>query len=135
MSARAATAVLATSLPLDSSRSPGRAEDAWPPSWPHPPSAPCTDASHRAPLSTPVDTGAGAVFDASVVRCGCARTAAPATTPTDMTTASSLIRPPFTDFSASLDDPIAPVAIKEHDTAEPVRDSSPGVTRRGAIAL
>src|SRR6185503_3340494 len=99
-SARAATAVLATSLPLDSSRSPGRAEDGSPPSWPHPPSAPCTDASQRAPLSTAVDIRAGAVFGPGVVRGVCAQTAAPATTATDMTTASDLIRSPFADSCA-----------------------------------
>src|SRR4029079_6255314 len=85
---------------LDSSRSPGRAEDGSPPSWPHPPSAPCTDASQRAPLSTAVDIRAGAVFGPGVVRGVCAQTAAPATTATDMTTASDLIRSPFADSCA-----------------------------------
>ena len=82
---------------------PVRTEDVAPPSWPHPPSAPCTDASHRAPLSIAVDTGAGAdaVFSSGVVRWVCAQTAPPATTDTDMTTASSLIWSPFADSCAS----------------------------------
>ena len=55
----------------------------------------------RAPLSTAVDTEAGEVFGSVVVRWVCAQTAAPATTVADMTTATSLIWPPFTDSRAS----------------------------------
>ena len=110
-------------VPLDSSRSPVRAEDAPPPSWPHPPSAPCTDASHRAPLSTAVDTVAGAVPGSCVVRWACAQTAAPATRAIDNgTTARRLIRSPFADARASLDDSIGSLAVTASRDAEPPRN-------------
>src|SRR5712671_3635923 len=55
-SASAATAVLATSLPLDSSRSPCRTYEVSPPSCPQPPSLPCTETNHLIPFSTATET-------------------------------------------------------------------------------
>src|SRR5262249_32760286 len=51
-SARAAIAVFATSFPVVSSATSRRTYEGSPPSCPHPPSAPCTEASHLAPFST-----------------------------------------------------------------------------------
>jgi hypothetical protein len=49
-----ATVANATSLPFDSRCSPWRTYEVSPPSCPHPPSCPCTDTSHFAPLSTAI---------------------------------------------------------------------------------
>ena len=79
--------------------------------------------------------GAGAVFGSGVVRWVCAQTAAPATTATDMTTASSLIRSPFADSCASFWTMPSRQWLSRARDAEPRANSSPGVTRSSATAL
>src|SRR5947207_68426 len=73
-SARAASAVFATSFPFDSRETPWRAFEGSPPSCPHPPSGPCTEASHLAPFSTAtMVAGSGATEVFAELGAGCAR--------------------------------------------------------------
>ena len=84
------------------------------------------------PLCRPQSTagaGASAVFGSGVVRWVCAQTAEPATTATDMTTASSLIRSPFADSSASFWTMPSRQWLSQGTRRRAGANSSPGVTR------
>ena len=70
-----------------------------------------------------------AVFGSGVVRWVCAQTAAPATTATDMTTASSLIRSPFADSCASFWTMPSRQWLSRGTRRRAAANSSPGVTR------